>query len=188
MDTEPPQSEYRGSDEDFNYGIDSPLHEPQLTQIAPNQSRWNPLVWSSKAKAAGVAGAGALIIAIIVTILLWPSTITVHGIISSSSVNLPLGGSSGTCSLPSSGNQLLLKADGVVVATAKLGKNHIKFDSSNVSGVTVSGCYSWESFVFTGVPGGHTMYEITIMPSSGCSGTLYFKQAQLAKSVGLSCS
>lgn len=180
--------------------IPDPSHSDEQTEVptlppgeteqlaAPTKSSWNPTSWSLKAKIASAGVLGVIALAALLAVVLSPSTIVVHGIISATSVNAPILGSSGTCSLPTSPDQLLLKADGVVVDTAQLGKSHYKTESSTASGVTIFGCYAWERFTFRGVPAGRTIYEITIARSSGCRGTLYFKPAQLTKPIGLSCS
>jgi hypothetical protein len=71
----------------------------------------------------------------------------------------------------------VLKGDGVTVAATQLGPDRTGKDQLGVG-------TCWENFTFTGVPGGKTLYAVTI---SGCNGTVYFKPAQLAKPLNLTC-
>jgi hypothetical protein len=110
---------------------------------------------------------------------------TVHGTVTSTTLSV-LGQSPGNCilALPDEGNQVLLKGDGVVVATAQIGTRFHTYKNS-------SGEVCWVNFTFTGVPGGKTLYEITVNVSRGnfgCLGTVYYKPAQLSKSLNITCS
>jgi hypothetical protein len=147
---------------------------------------------------AALAGAAAVALALVLALVVFagggvPSTI--HGTVTSTVLSIGGGLSGQTPSdcilnLPSSGSQLLLKADGVTVAAAQLDKSGFHTYKSGLGEVC------WEGFTFTGVPGGHQLYEVTITVSSpgtfasgGCSGTLYFKPSQLesGKTLNLSC-
>jgi hypothetical protein len=64
--------------------------------------------------------------------------------------------------LPDAGNQLLMKANGVTVAAANLGKEH----TVHKKGV---GEFCYETFTFTDVPAGKTLYEVVINVSNNTS-------------------
>lgn len=114
---------------------------------------------------------------------------TIHGTVTATMLAGSAGpGGAASCilDLPTDGNQILLKASGVTVADAQIDQ-HSLHTSKNALGETCS-----MRFTFTGVPGGHQLYEVTVNVADslgyGCRGTVYYKPAQLAKgAVALSC-
>jgi hypothetical protein len=137
------------------------------------------------------AAAAAVVIALVIVLVvaLAPSgPLTVTGTVSSTTLSL-LNQDPGSCilNLPDSGDQLLMKADGVTVATADLG--NIKSQKNSLGEI----CYV--KFTFTGVPAGKTLYEVVInvsnntaLTTNGCTGTVYYKPSQLSKPLALNCS
>jgi hypothetical protein len=140
-----------------------------------------------------IATAAAVVVITLVIVLvvaLAPSgPLTVTGTVTSTVLSGLGGGIPVSCplNLPDSGDQLLMKADGVTVATADLGNFKTHKDSL--------GEVCWVNFKFTGVPAGKTLYEVTInvsnnteLTTNGCTGTVYYKPSQLSKPLALSCS
>jgi len=168
------------------YGADTP---PGTASQPPEKpSRWDPAHWSTKAKAALAGGFAVLVLAVVLAVVLWPSggvPSTVHGTVTSTTLSV-LGQDPSNCilALPDEANQVLLKGDGVVVATAQIGKSFHSYKNG-------SGEVCWVDFTFTGVPGGKTLYAVAVNVSRGsfgCQGTVYYKPAKLSKSLNIDCS
>jgi hypothetical protein len=117
----------------------------------------------------------------------------IHGTITATMLSVLSGaGGASNCilNLPGQGSEITLKADGVAVGTAQLGKGgfHIK----KIAG---EGEICSETFTIPNVPGGKSSYSITInadnsttLGSYGCHGTIYYKPSRLSKPLQLSCS
>lgn len=132
------------------------------------------------ALAAGVLGCGG------------PSYMTVHGTVTATQLALTAGpGGVGNCvlSLPDDGSQITMSADGANVANATLPSGGFKTSTTSL-GETCS-----TAFTIYSVPTGKSKYAVTINVSRnnglgnnvGCSGTVYYTPAQLAKPLSLSC-
>jgi hypothetical protein len=177
------------------YGADTAQLPGTAPQAPKTPSRWDPAHWSIRAKVTSVGGLAALVLVIVLAVVLWPSggvPSTIHGTITSTEVTALAGiGGANNCilNLPASGSALTLKADGVAVATAQLGKNGSrKFSDGEVC---------WEDFTFPNVPGNASSYAVVVNANNsyalgnyGCKGTIYFTPARLAsgKPMALTCS
>ena len=110
----------------------------------------------------------------------------IHGTITATMLTVLAGpGGAQNCilNLPGRGSDITLKADGVAVGTAQLGKGG--FHTRKMPG---EGEICSESFTIPNVPGGKSSYSITInadnstaFGSYGCRGTVYYKPSRLSK-------
>jgi hypothetical protein len=109
----------------------------------------------------------------------------VHGSVTTSlaASQLAFGGSAHCgLNLPAPGtSQILLKGDGVTVATAQ--PCPVRADK----GTALPSCSV--AFTFTGVPGGRHLYELVITNTStgGCTAAVYLKPAQLSGPLTITC-
>jgi hypothetical protein len=170
---------------------------PPWVPAGPYQPAHGPAAqppwWKRRTVQLIIAGAAAVIaIVVVLVVVLAPSgPLTVTGTVTSTVLGA-LGGNPNSCilNLPDQGSQLLMKADGVTVASADLANGAQPVVVKSSLGETCS-----VKFTFTGVPAGKTLYEVTIdvsdntsLTTNGCTGTVYYKPSQLSKPLTLSCS
>jgi hypothetical protein len=171
-------------------------YQPPPGSPPPGSSSPGPNPWWKRRPVQLIIGGGvalvALVIVLVVVVLAPSGPLTVTGTVTSTAISGLGGGDPGSCilNLPDQGNQLLMKADGVVVATADFANGAQPAIVKTSLGESCS-----VSFTFTGVPAGKTLYEVTIdvsndteLTTNGCTGTVYYKPSQLSKPLSLSCS
>jgi hypothetical protein len=190
-----PSDPYR-ADYEAQEAVQKEAQEAQLTEPSGGPSRFDPAHWSTRAKVASLAGLAVVAVAIVLAVMLWPSSMAVQGSYLDTS---PLTGGSG-CGENTGEQVLILDASGKVLAVTTLRENtkmeqkleadpsakQLATESGGLSalgGGTAADIIGYYTFTAT-VPSGGSTYGVKI----GNGRTLWFTGAQMAKGPGVTCS